>query len=127
MADKKLTDEVLEDIKTAQGFDITNPMSVLKTARIALYIKLASKSVALVTGEQWDNLPEELGGVVTEMALAKFAKRGNEGKTEAIEEGLTDQWDVDDMSPYLTQLNAWNDTKANGTGSGNQGRAVSYD
>lgn len=122
-------DEVLEDVETAlsvsAGLPITSGSSKEKV--IKLYIKLASKSVALYTGQPFDSLPAELGGIVTEMSLAKFAKRGNEGKTEAEEEGLTDQWNVDDMAPYISQLNAYNDRHADSGITTSQGRAVSFD
>ncbi len=112
-------EEILNDVQTALGVSSDEHDSMLR-----LYIKLACKSVALYTGEDYDHLPNALTGIITEMALAKFAKRGNEGKTEASEEGLADQWSEDDLSPYLSQLNAYRDNKAR---SGRKGWVMSLD
>lgn len=114
-----IEDEIYLDVQTALEIDDNGPIAQLK-----LYIKLACKSVALYTGESYNNLPEGLSGIVTEMALAKFAKRGNEGKTQAGEEGLTDQWSTDDLAPYLSQLNAYRESK---NASGNRGWVMSLD
>lgn len=97
---------ILGDVQTVLGVSDDEHTPMMK-----LYIKLACKSVALYTGEDYDKLPDALTGIITEMALAKFAKRGNEGKTQAGEEGLTDQWSEDDLSPYMSQLNAYRDNK----------------
>lgn len=119
--------EVLTDVETALSVDTYTPLEDGKVKVIQLYIKLASKSVALYTGEPYDSLPDELTGIVTEMALAKFGKRGNEGKTSAAEEGLTDAWNVDDMAPYITQLNKYNDRQSGDGLVTNQGEAISFD
>lgn len=110
---------ILEDVQTALGVNDEEHQKQLK-----LYIKLACKSVALYTGEKYDALPADLTGIIVEMALAKFAKRGNEGKTSAGEEGLTDQWSEDDLAPYMSQLNAYRDNKAR---SGRKGWVMSLD
>lgn len=119
MATPNNQSEILDDVMTALGVDDVEHLPMIK-----LYIKLACKSVALYTGEDYNKLPDTLSGIVTEMALAKFAKRGNEGKTQADEEGLTDQWSEDDLAPYLSQLNAYRDNKAN---SGRKGWVMSLD
>lgn len=111
--------EILNDVETALGVKDSEHEPMIK-----LYIKLACKSVALYTGEDYDNLPDALTGIITEMALAKFAKRGNEGKKQAGEEGLTEQWSEDDLAPYLSQLNAYRDNKAQ---SGRKGWVMSLD
>ena len=111
--------DILDDVRTALGVD-----DIEHQPMIELYIRLACKSVALYTGEDYSNLPDELTGIITEMALAKFAKRGNEGKTQAGEEGLTDQWSEDDLAPYISQLNAYRDNKAQ---SGRKGWVMSID
>ena len=111
--------DILDDVRTALGVDDTEHQPMIE-----LYIRLACKSVALYTGEDYSNLPDELTGIITEMALAKFAKRGNEGKTQAGEEGLTDQWSEDDLAPYISQLNAYRDNKAQ---SGRKGWVMSLD
>lgn len=111
--------DILDDVQTALGVDDTEHQPMIE-----LYIRLACKSVALYTGEDYSNLPDELTGIITEMALAKFAKRGNEGKTQAGEEGLTDQWSEDDLAPYISQLNAYRDNKAQ---SGRKGWVMSLD
>lgn len=113
-------DEILNNVLTALGAnDDSGHVSMIE-----LYIKLACKSVALYTGEDYNNLPDALTGIITEMALAKFAKRGNEGKTQAGEEGLTDQWSEDDLAPYISQLNAYRDNKV---ASGRKGWVMSLD
>lgn len=126
----KLTvqDEILADVKTGIGMSDTDELATEKLASLSLYIKLASKSVALYCAEQFDQLPSELSGVVTEMALAKFGKRGNEGKTQSSEEGISDTWNVDELAPYMTQLNSYMDNKevVNGA-SARKGLARSYD
>lgn len=111
--------EILSDVQTASGVTDNE-----HNGQLELYIKLACKSVALYTGEDYKNLPDELTGIITEMALAKFAKRGNEGKTSASEEGLSDQWSEDDLAPYMSQLNAYRDNKAK---SGRKGWVMSLD
>lgn len=111
--------DILDDVQTALDVDDTEHQPMIE-----LYIRLACKSVALYTGEDYSNLPDELTGIITEMALAKFAKRGNEGKTQAGEEGLTDQWSEDDLAPYISQLNAYRDNKAQ---SGRKGWVMSLD
>ncbi len=113
-------DEILNDVLTALGISDEND----HVSMIELYIKLACKSVALYTGEDYNGLPDSLTGIITEMALAKFAKRGNEGKTSAAEEGLTDQWSEDDLAPYMSQLNAYRDNKV---ASGRKGWVMSLD
>lgn len=127
MSEDNTPNDILVDVQTALGVTKDSPLPEQKTAIIKLYIKLASKSVALYCGEKYDKLPNELTGVITEMALAKFAKRGNEGKTSAAEEGLTDQWNVDDMAPYITQLNAYKSAKNNGGILSDEGQMVSFD
>lgn len=116
--------EVLTDVETALDIDAED---AAKIKTISLYIKLACKSVALVTAETWDSLPGELSGVVTEMALAKFAKRGDEGKTSSGEEGLSASWNVDDLAPYMTQLKAYKDAKDNGGNLNESGMVMSFD
>ncbi|WP_278556709.1 phage head-tail connector protein [Limosilactobacillus vaginalis] len=111
--------EILDDVTTALGIDDQDHLPMIE-----LYIKLACKLVALYTGEDYNNLPDALTGIITEMALAKFAKRGNEGKIQAGEEGLTDQWSDDDLAPYMSQLNAYRDNKAQ---SGRKGWVMSLD
>lgn len=118
--------EILSDVQTAVGIDTTATAGNENLSQLKLYIKLASKSVALYCGEQYDALPATLSGVVTEMALAKFGKRGNEGKTSAAEEGLTDAWNVDDLAPYMSQLNAYKDNKTQ-SGAGTEGLVRSFD
>ena len=119
VASENVQTDILKDVQTALGVSDDDHTPMLK-----LYIKLACKSVALYTGEDYSALPEKLTGIITEMALAKFAKRGNEGKTEASEEGLTDQWSEDDLAPYMSQLNAYRDNKAQ---SGRKGWVMSLD
>ncbi|ANK59817.1 phage head-tail connector protein [Loigolactobacillus backii] len=118
--------EILSDVQTALGVDPNNAVTSGNLDKLELYIKLASKSVALYCGEAYDALPDTLSGVVTEMALAKFGKRGNEGKTSAAEEGLTDAWNVDDLAPYMSQLNAYKDNKTQ-SGAGTEGLVRSFD
>jgi hypothetical protein len=113
--------EILTDV-----LDIIPGAGDDKEKSIKFYIKMACKSVALYIGENSKSLPPELSGVVTEMALAKFAKRGNEGKTRAEEEGLTDQWNIDDLAPYISQLNAYKDNKAK-NGAGSEGVICCFD
>lgn len=117
---RDVQEEILNDVETALG----SPDDLDHVVMLRLYIKLACKSVALYTGEDYDSLPNALTGIITEMALAKFAKRGNEGKTQAGEEGLTDQWSEDDLAPYMSQLNAYRDNKAQ---SGRKGWVMSLD
>lgn len=119
-------DEILNDVKTARGYNEASPIASEDEAQLKLYIKLASKSMALFCGEDYTKMPGELTGVVTEMALAKFAKRGNEGKTSAGEEGLTDSWNVDDLAPYISQLNQYNNNKAS-NGAGLNGDVMMFD
>ncbi len=119
MATPSIQSEILDDVTTALGIDDQDHLPMIE-----LYIKLACKSVALYTGEDYNNLPDALTGIITEMALAKFAKRGNKGKTQAGEEGLTDQWSEDDLAPYMSQLNAYRDNKAQ---SGRKGWVMSLD
>ena len=118
-ASEDVQTDILKDVQTVLGVSDDDHTPMLK-----LYIKLACKSVALYTGEDYSALPEKLTGIITEMALAKFAKRGNEGKTQAGEEGLTDQWSEDDLAPYMSQLNAYRDNKAQ---SGRKGWVMSLD
>ena len=53
-------------------------------------------------------MPEELSYIVTEMAVARFNRIGNEGMSSYTQEGESITYGSD-ISPYLTAIQSWNE------------------
>lgn len=56
-----------------------------------------------------DTVPAELDYIVTEVTLRRYNKIGLEGITSYSQEGLTEQFDMNDFEPFMDDINAWLD------------------
>lgn len=96
---------VIEDVKVL--LDIPETEKDLNK-KLELIIKNAGWQVLSYLPAGITEVPEELGYIVTEMAVARFNRIGNEGMSSYSQEGESMTYG-DDISPYLSAIQAWNE------------------
>ncbi|MBT9655988.1 phage head-tail connector protein [Lactiplantibacillus plantarum] len=103
----------LENVITL--LDITPTDSEKK--RLTLYIDHAEQAIVLYLGRavRISELPAGLDYIVEDLAVTKFNKFHNEGEKSHSEEGLSFQFNVNDLTPYYPDLQAWIDGQSNTT------------
>ena len=92
---------VLDDVKLL--LDIPESDADLDN-KLNLIIKNAERQVLSYLPSGLDNVPNELEYIVCELSVTRFNRLGNEGITYG-----------DDIAPYLSAIQAWNNMQKNNT------------
>lgn len=113
MSDLKDNDATLKHVITLLGIEPTDD----EKARLKLYIDHAEQAIVLYLGRsvRISELPSGLDYIVENFAVTKFNKFHNEGEKSHSEEGLSFQFNVNDLAPYYPDLQAWIDGQSNTT------------
>lgn len=98
---------VLDDVKVL--LDIPETEKDLDK-KLELIIKNAGRQVLSYLSAGITEVPSSLEYIVTEMAVARFNRIGNEGMSAYSQEGESITYG-DDISPYLPAIQAWNEQK----------------
>ncbi|QAR36919.1 phage head-tail connector protein [Lactiplantibacillus plantarum] len=113
MSDVQDSDKTLENVITLLGIEPTDD----EKDRLTLYIDHAEQAIILYLGRaiRVQSLPAGLDYIVENLAVTKFNKFHNEGEKSHTEEGLSFQFNVNDLAPYYPDLQAWIDGQSNTT------------
>jgi len=96
----------LEDVKLLLG--ITNADL---DGKLNLIITNAENQVLAYLPEGVAEVPDPLQYIVTELAIVRFNRIGNEGMASYSQEGESITYG-DDIAPYLSAIQAWLSTQA---------------
>lgn len=107
---------VLDDVKILLGFapEDVQWSDVTLTSRLNLIIKNAESRVLSYLPHEIKAVPVSLEYIVTEIAVARFNRIGNEGMSAYSQEGESITYG-DDISPYLPAIQAWNEHQKEST------------
>ena len=95
----------IEDVKIL--LDITdNDMD----EKLSLIISNAEKQILAYLPEGTVTVPDPLQYIVTELAIVRFNRIGNEGMSSYSQEGESITYG-DDIAPYLAAIQAWISTQ----------------
>lgn len=97
----------LEDVKLLLDISSDEEDAVLDR-KLSLIIDNARRQVLSYLSSETKEVPEELSYIVTEMAVARFNRIGNEGMSSYTQEGESITYGSD-ISPYLTAIQSWNE------------------
>lgn len=97
----------LEDVKLLLDISPDEEDAVLDR-KLNLIIGNARRQVLSYLPPETKEVPEELSYIVTEMAVARFNRIGNEGMSSYTQEGESITYGSD-ISPYLTAIQSWNE------------------
>ena len=97
----------LEDVKLLLGITDAD-----MDEKLNLIIFNAEKQVLAYLPEGTDPVPEPLQYIVTELAIVRFNRIGNEGMSSYSQEGESITYG-DDIAPYLAAIQAWISTQEN--------------
>lgn len=113
MSDTQDSYRKLDNVITLLGITPTDN----EKERLILYIGHAEQAIILYLGRsvRISDLPSGLDYIVENLAVTKFNKFHNEGEKSHSEEGLSFQFNVNDLTPYYPDLQAWIDGQANTT------------
>lgn len=101
-------DEILAEIKAIGEYEDSDDV-------LTAIIKLIKSR--LVNRLDTDEVPAELGYIVVDASISRFNRISDEGKTSSTENELSSTWQVDDLAPFLDDIDRWN-TKHSDTGKG---------
>lgn len=113
MSDSQDDGKTLSNVITLLGIEPTDD----EKSRLKLYIDHSRQAILLYLGRsiRVSVLPSGLDYIVENLAVTKFNKFHNEGEKSHTEEGLSFQFNVNDLAPYYPDLQAWIDGQANTT------------
>ena len=95
----------LDDVKLLLGITDTDMDSKLN-----LIIANAGRQVLAYLPEGTAEVPDPLQYIVTELAIVRFNRIGNEGMSSYSQEGESITYG-DDIAPYLSAIQAWLSTQ----------------
>lgn len=95
----------LEDVKLLLGITDTD-----MDDKLNLIIANAGRQVLAYLPERTDTVPDPLQYIVTELAIVRFNRIGNEGMASYSQEGESITYG-DDIVPYLSAIQAWLSTQ----------------
>ena len=102
---------VLEDVKLL--LDIPEGDTGLDR-KLELIIGNAGRQVLSYLPAGTDKVPEALAYIVCELAVVRFNRIGNEGMSSYAQGGESITYG-DDIAPYLSAIQAWNDSQKGNT------------
>lgn len=91
---------MLETIKKLLG--ITDS---LQDDKLKVIINLTQERLCFLLGEE--DIPEELGYIVKEVAVARFNRIGSEGFASHSVEGESITWSDDDFNAFREDIDEW--------------------
>lgn len=95
----------LDDLKVMIG-----PAADLQEDRIKLIIRQTEAQLRLkLRKKAGEAIPDELAFIVTDVAMRRFNRRGDEGKSASSQDGLSTTWDTDDFADYAGDIADWLD------------------
>ena len=97
----------LEDVKILLDIPSDEEDAALDR-KLNLIIENARRQVLSYLPSGIKEVPEALAYIVTEMAVARFNRIGNEGMSAYSQEGESITYGSD-ISPYLTAIQTWNE------------------
>ena len=95
----------LNDVKLMLGIEDTDMDNKLN-----LIIVNAEKQILAYLPADTAEVPEQLQYIVTELAIVRFNRIGNEGMASYSQEGESITYG-DDIAPYLPAIQAWLNTQ----------------
>ncbi|CUX18500.1 phage head-tail connector protein [Clostridium sp. C105KSO13] len=97
----------LEDVKLMLGIEDSD-----MDKKLNLIISNAEKQILAYLPEGIGSVPDPLQYIVTELAIVRFNRIGNEGMSSYSQEGESITYG-DDIAPYLASIQAWISTQEN--------------
>jgi hypothetical protein len=97
----------LDDVKVL--LDITETD---QDKKLSLIIDNAEKQILAYLPAGIEEVPEALQYIVTELAIVRFNRIGNEGMSSYSQEGESITYG-DDIAPYLSAIQAWCEEQEN--------------
>jgi len=96
---------LLDDVKLLLDIaeDETDP-----DEKLTLIIDNASSQLLSYLTAGTEEVPEVLEYIVIELSVARFNRIGNEAMSSYSQEGESITYNSDDISPYLSAIEAWN-------------------
>ena len=95
----------LEDLKL-----MIVPAADLQEDRLKLIIRQTEAQLRLkLRKNAGESIPGELAFIVTDVAMRRFNRRGDEGKTASSQDGLSTTWNTDDFADYASDIADWLD------------------
>lgn len=82
--------------------------------KLSLIISNAERQVVSYLPAGTTEVPEALSYIVCELSVTRFNRLGNEGMSSYSQEGESITYG-DDISPYLSAIQAWNQMQENNT------------
>ncbi|WP_056979710.1 phage head-tail connector protein [Companilactobacillus nodensis] len=101
-------DDVLQRIKDIAGFEDSD------TTLKAVIELIKARLLNLIDA---DKVPDELSYIVVDASISRFNRISDEGKTSSGENEVSATWQVDDLAPFLDDIDRWN-VKHSTTGKG---------
>ena len=103
MAVEKST--VLDDLKVMIGPAAEQQLPVLQLliSQTEAQLRLKLRKTAL------EAIPDELSFIVTDVAMRRFNRRGDEGKSASSQAGLSTTWSTGDFDDYAADIADWLD------------------
>ena len=95
----------LDDLKVMIG-----PAADLQEDRLKLIIRQTEAQLRLkLRKKAGDSIPDELAFIVTDVAMRRFNRVGDEGKSASSQDGLSTTWSTDDFADYASDIADWLD------------------
>lgn len=95
----------LDDLKVMIG-----PAADLQEDRLKLVIRQTEAQLRLkLRKKAGESIPDELAFIVTDVAMRRFNRVGDEGKSASSQDGLSTTWDTDDFADYAGDIADWLD------------------
>ena len=95
----------LDDVKLLLGITDSDV-----DGKLNLIIRNAEKQILAYLPEKTTEVPDPLQYIVTELAIVRFNRIGNEGMSSYSQEGESITYG-DDIAPYLSAIQAWLSTQ----------------
>lgn len=96
--------KIIEDLVMWNNLSIDDDESDQLKKVLTLLVDNALSLVALYLGKEEKEVPESVTVVVSELAQAKFVKRGKEGASSFSEEGYSLSYSMNDLDVFKSLL-----------------------
>lgn len=110
-------DKTMSEITVKKMSGLLDP-AVTPEIKMGIVVELTEQRLLNIlpkqNGVKVKEVPAELGYIVTNVSMARYARVGQEGMTGYSQDGLNMVFRKDDFDPYMSEINSFGDDGSEG-------------
>ena len=112
--------KIMSELTVKKMSDLVDP-EVAPEIKMAIVVELTEQRLLNILPKQnalkLTKVPAELEYIVTNVAMARYARVGQEGMSAYSQDGLNMVFRKDDFDPYMSEINSFGNDGSEGGGS----------